>query len=75
MWSDINKKYFKFLPIKNSEKEEIGDWIRRHELAWHWNVEHTVFKPSKYEFSFTEDLDGEKGFIKCSCGAKYQFRK
>ena len=61
-------------PISEEEQEKIREWQRKHEEEAH-GVTNVTAIGGKYTYEFIPTSIGTFGSVKCTCGAKFDFKE
>ena len=77
---DEMKKDYRGFPITESENQKIKEWMKEHDVEAHGVVNNTDRLRragccgGNYSYEFIPTSVGTIGYVKCSCGTKFEFQ-
>lgn len=79
-FDEMKKDYYRGFPITESENQKIKEWMKEHDVEAHGVVNNTDRLRragccgGNYSYEFIPTSVGTIGYVKCSCGTKFEFQ-
>ena len=79
-FDEMKKDYYRGFPITENEKQKVEEWMKKHDAEAHGAANNTDRLRragccgGNYSYEFIPTSIGTVSYVKCGCGAKFEFQ-